>query len=119
VENAVRELKVTYPVAIDSNYAIWRAFNNQYWPAQYLIDARGRIRYHHFGEDDYDEIERAIQDLLKESGAAVIDSNLVSVTGVGIEAPPDSRDERSPRNLSRLSSSRTFLITRKIGQRLA
>jgi len=49
VENAVHDLKVTYPVAIDSNYRIWQAFNNQYWPAQYIVDAKGRIRYHHFG----------------------------------------------------------------------
>ncbi|MGA2098424.1 MAG: redoxin family protein [Candidatus Acidiferrum sp.] len=96
VENAVRDLKVTYPVAIDSNYAIWRAFNNQYWPAQYLIDGKGRIRYHHFGEDDYDKIERAIQELLKENGATGLDTSLAGASGVGIEAPPDIMDERSP-----------------------
>src|SRR6266566_6616297 len=50
VENALRDLKVTYPVAIDSNYRIWQAFNNNYWPAFYVIDGKGRIRYHHFGE---------------------------------------------------------------------
>jgi len=56
VENAVRDLKLTYPVAIDSNHAIWQAFNNEYWPADYFIDGKGRIRYHHFGEGEY-EIE--------------------------------------------------------------
>jgi len=96
VETAVRDLKVTYPVAIDSNYAIWHAFNNQYWPAQYLIDAKGRIRYHHFGEDDYDKIERVIQELLEENGVAGVDTSLVGVSGVGIEAPPDTRDAGSP-----------------------
>ena len=60
VENAVRELKVAYPVAIDSNDRIWQAFNNEYWPAQYLIDGKGRIRYHHFGEGEYVESERLI-----------------------------------------------------------
>ena len=61
-------LKIAYPVAIDNDYAIWRAFNNQYWPAHYFIDAQGRIRHHHFGEGDYDESERVIQQLLAEAG---------------------------------------------------
>ncbi len=69
VENAVRKLKVTFPIAIDSKYAIWQSFNNQAWPAQYLIDGKGRIRYHHFGENDYGDMERTIQELLKENGA--------------------------------------------------
>src|SRR5579862_6870353 len=69
VENAVRNLNVTFPVAIDSKQRIWESFNNQYWPAQYLVDAKGRIRYHHFGESDYGDIERVIQGLLKENGA--------------------------------------------------
>lgn len=96
VENAVRELKVTYPVAIDSNYAIWQAFNNQYWPAQYLIDGKGRVRYHHFGEGEYDNLERVIQELLKENGATPVETTLVSVSGDGVEAPPDFSNERSP-----------------------
>ena len=62
VEAAVRNLNVVFPVAIDSKYAIWQSFNNQAWPAQYLVDAKGRIRYHHFGEGDYGEIERVIQE---------------------------------------------------------
>ena len=57
VEEAVRNLKVTFPVAIDSNYRVWQAFNNQYWPAQYFIDGKGRIRYHHFGEGEYADLE--------------------------------------------------------------
>src|SRR5580700_2087812 len=61
VENAVRELKIGFPVAIDSNHAIWEAFHNQYWPANYIIDGQGRIRYHHFGEGEYGESEREIQ----------------------------------------------------------
>ena len=69
VQNAVRDLNVTYPVAIDSNHRIWDAFNNEYWPADYFIDGNGRIRYHHFGEGDYGESERVIQDLLKANGA--------------------------------------------------
>ena len=95
VANAVRDLKVTFPVAIDSSYRIWRSFDNQYWPAQYLSDANGRIRYHHFGEGSYDEIERAIQELLKENGA-IVGSRMSSVTAVGVEAAPDWTNERSP-----------------------
>src|SRR5690242_851796 len=67
VERAVRDLKVTFPVAIDTNYRIWQAFNNEYWPALYLIDGKGRIRYHYFGEGEYGETERVIQQLLKEN----------------------------------------------------
>jgi thiol-disulfide isomerase/thioredoxin len=87
VENALRDLKVIYPVAIDSNHRIWQAFNNQYWPAQYLIDGKGRIRYHHFGEGEYGEFERVIQALLKENGATGLDTSTVSVSGDGVEAP--------------------------------
>ena len=65
---AIKEMGVDYPVAVDSNYGIWNAFHNQYWPAEYLADAQGRIRYHHFGEGAYDESERAIQALLTEAG---------------------------------------------------
>jgi len=96
VENAVRVLNVTFPVAIDSKYGIWRSFNNEAWPAQYLVDAKGRIRYHHFGEGDYGEIEGVIQELLKESGVTGLASRTVSPSGVGIEAAPDWTDERSP-----------------------
>lgn len=96
VENAVRELKITYPIAIDSNYAIWRAFNNQYWPAQYLIDGKERIRFHHFGEGDYEGLERVIQELLKENGSTGIDESTVSTSATGVEAAPDFENERSP-----------------------
>lgn len=96
VETAARSLEVTYPIAIDSNYAIWQAFSNQYWPAQYLIDGKGRIRFHHFGEGDYAALERVIQELLKENGSTGIDESVVSVSGAGVEAPPDLENERSP-----------------------
>ena len=96
VENAVRTLGVTFPVAIDSKTRIWQSFNNEAWPAQYLVDAKGRIRYHHFGEGDYGGIERIIQQLLKENGATGLASGTTSPPGVGIEAAPDWGDERSP-----------------------
>ncbi len=95
VENAVRELKISFPVAIDSNHLIWQAFQNEYWPADYLIDAKGRIRYRHFGEGNYDESEHAIQTLLRENGAAPESWKPLSISGDGIEAPP-SGDNRSP-----------------------
>ena len=64
----LRDLRIDYPVAIDNDYAIWRAFDNQYWPAHYFIDAQGRIRHHHFGEGEYAESEHVIQQLLAEAG---------------------------------------------------
>jgi thiol-disulfide isomerase/thioredoxin len=96
VEEASRTLHVLYPVAIDSEYKIWNAFKNQYWPAQYLIDARGRIRYRHDGEGEYVELERMIQNLLKENGATGIDGKTVTPLGEGVEAATDLRNVRSP-----------------------
>jgi cytochrome c biogenesis protein CcdA/thiol-disulfide isomerase/thioredoxin len=69
VKAKVKEYGITYPVAIDNNYAIWRNFDNQYWPAHYLIDAKGQVRYTHFGEGSYDTQEKMIQQLLKEAKA--------------------------------------------------
>jgi thiol-disulfide isomerase/thioredoxin len=71
VSKAMRDLGISYPVAVDNQYAIWRAFRNQYWPAHYFIDATGRIRHHHFGEGGYAESERVIQQLLKKRAAPV------------------------------------------------
>ena len=67
VRAKVKEYGITYPVAIDNNYAIWRNFDNQYWPAHYLIDAKGQVRYIHFGEGSYDTQEQMIQQLLQEA----------------------------------------------------
>jgi thiol-disulfide isomerase/thioredoxin len=96
VRAAVSEFKVGYPVAIDNNYAIWRAFYNQYWPAHYFIDTQGRIRHHHFGEGDYDESERVIQQLLAEAGGTDVSTDLVSVNASGAEAASDMGNVRSP-----------------------
>lgn len=96
VEKAVRDLKVTYPVAIDSDYGIWRAFNNEYWPAHYFIDGKGRIRHHHFGEGEYAESEQVIQELLKENGAQISSPGTISVAGAGTEAAYDGANLRSP-----------------------
>ncbi|GAB7532933.1 cytochrome c biogenesis protein DipZ [Pseudomonas sp. 3A(2025)] len=85
VKKATRDLGVNYPVAIDNDYAIWRAFNNQYWPAHYFIDANGNIRYHHFGEGKYDESERVIQQLLREAGHSEVDAGMVKVDATGAQ----------------------------------
>jgi cytochrome c biogenesis protein CcdA/thiol-disulfide isomerase/thioredoxin len=69
VKEQVKKLGITYPVAIDNNYAIWRNFDNQYWPAHYLIDAKGQVRYSHFGEGRYEAQEQMIQQLLQEAKA--------------------------------------------------
>jgi thiol-disulfide isomerase/thioredoxin len=95
VEQALRDLKVSYPVALDSDYRIWQAFNNQYWPAFYFVDGKGRIRYHHFGEGEYGECERVIQELLKEDGAIGWGDGIVSISASGVEAAPGT-DVQSP-----------------------
>jgi cytochrome c biogenesis protein CcdA/thiol-disulfide isomerase/thioredoxin len=79
VKQAVHDLKISYPVALDNDYAIWRAFDNQYWPAHYFVDAEGHIRYHHFGEGDYDGSERVIQQLLAEAGHSGLSTGVVTV----------------------------------------
>jgi cytochrome c biogenesis protein CcdA/thiol-disulfide isomerase/thioredoxin len=96
VAKAVRDLKITYPVAIDSNYAIWKAFHNQYWPAHYFIDANGNIRGHHFGEGEYDKSEQLIQQLLKEKNSSVQTRGTVKICAVGAQAPADFNDVQSP-----------------------
>jgi len=96
VEKAVRDLKINYPVAIDSDYRIWQAFHNQYWPAHYFIDGKGQIRFHHFGEGEYDRSERVIQALLKENGAQLLSVSATAVSGIGAEAASDLANDRSP-----------------------
>jgi hypothetical protein len=90
------ELHIDYPVAVDNDYKIWRAFDNEYWPAHYFIDAQGHIRYHHFGEGDYDESERVIQRLLAEAGDAGFSTDIVSVSAHGAEAASDGGVVKSP-----------------------
>jgi cytochrome c biogenesis protein CcdA/thiol-disulfide isomerase/thioredoxin len=96
VKKAVADLGIAYPVAIDNDYAIWRAFGNQYWPAHYFIDAQGRIRHHHFGEGEYDQSERVIQQLLDEAGKTSRATGLVAVKATGAEAASDSAHSLSP-----------------------
>jgi thiol-disulfide isomerase/thioredoxin len=98
VRREVKALRVDYPVAVDSEYVIWRAFNNNYWPALYFIDAQGRVRHHHFGEGSYEQSEMVIQRLLAEAGAGGIADDLVSVDALGFEAAADWASLKSPEN---------------------
>jgi cytochrome c biogenesis protein CcdA/thiol-disulfide isomerase/thioredoxin len=93
VKTAAADLKVRYPIALDNDFAIWKAFDNQYWPAHYLIDAQGRIRYHHFGEGNYAETEQMIRRLLTEAGDMVTDKTVrVKATGDAQAADTASLD---------------------------
>jgi cytochrome c biogenesis protein CcdA/thiol-disulfide isomerase/thioredoxin len=96
VTKAMKDLGINYPVAIDNEFKIWRAFNNEYWPAHYFADAQGRIRYHHFGEGAYAESERVIQQLLHEAGAAKVAGGLISAQAEGVQMAPDSDAVQSP-----------------------
>jgi cytochrome c biogenesis protein CcdA/thiol-disulfide isomerase/thioredoxin len=92
VKKAVDDFKIDYPVAIDNDYKIWRAFENSYWPAHYLIDAKGQIRYHHFGEGNYRQTEQAIEDLLREAGSDMAATAPVTPDAKGAEASPDLKN---------------------------
>ena len=99
IDNVVaqtRALDVRYPVAVDSSYGVWRAFANHYWPALYVADAEGRIRYHHFGEGEYAMAEMVIQQLLIDAGAEDVDPSLVDVEPRGLEVAADWARLRSP-----------------------
>jgi thiol-disulfide isomerase/thioredoxin len=108
VRKAAKDMRVDYPIAIDSDYKIWRAFNNEYWPALYFVDAQGRIRHHQFGEGDYEESERAIQQLLAEAGVDGIGHSLVSVDASGAEAAADWDNLKSPENYVGYERTKNF-----------
>lgn len=95
VRRAASAIGVDHPIALDSRRAVWTAFRNSYWPALYFIDAQGRVRHRHFGEGDYEQSERVLQQLLKEAGAEV-GSDLVTIEPSGAEAPADWKNLRSP-----------------------
>jgi thiol-disulfide isomerase/thioredoxin len=96
VREAAKDLVVEYPIALDSDYGIWRAFDNHYWPAVYIADVQGRIRHHQFGEGGYEECERIIQALLREAGGDGVGDGLVSVADDGLEAQADWANLGSP-----------------------
>jgi cytochrome c biogenesis protein CcdA/thiol-disulfide isomerase/thioredoxin len=96
VRRAVEELGIAYPVALDNDYAVWQAFNNQFWPAHYFIDATGSIRAHHFGEGGYEESEQIIRQLLTEAGAENLPGDVIALNAQGAQAPPDQDNIQSP-----------------------
>jgi thiol-disulfide isomerase/thioredoxin len=96
VQKAITKFGITYPVALDNDYKIWNGFSNQAWPAHYFIDAKGRVRYEHFGEGEYEQSERWIQQLLKEANAKPMAATVAAVHGQGVEAAADMNDVRSP-----------------------
>ncbi len=96
VVNAAKKLGINYPIAIDNDYRIWRAFDNQYWPAHYFIDAKGHLRYEHFGEGEYARSEQVIQQLLREAGAKSVDSAISQVQGQGVAQAASNQGAVSP-----------------------
>ena len=98
VRRAIRQMRIEYPIVIDNDYSIWRAFKNHYWPALYFIDAHGRVRQHHFGEGEYGRSEMAIQRLLAEAGVGGPRDGVVSVDASGVETAADWDNLRSPEN---------------------
>jgi thiol-disulfide isomerase/thioredoxin len=96
VRRAADEMHVGYPIAVDSDYGVWRAFANRYWPAVYIADADGRIRHHHFGEGGYAECEMVVQRLLRDAGRDEVADDVVSVAAEGFEAQADWANLQSP-----------------------
>lgn len=109
VTKAVKDLGIDYPVAIDNDYRIWRAFDNQYWPAHYFADAQGRIRYQHFGEGEYAESERVIQQLLREAGNAQVTGGLIQAEAKGVQQAADMNEVRSPETYVGYQRSENFV----------
>lgn len=95
---AVKDMRVEYPIAVDSEHAIWRGFHNQYWPALYFVDAKGKIRHQQFGEGAYGQSEKVIQKLLVEDGVAEVRNELVSVDSSGAEVQADWKHLQSGEN---------------------
>ena len=108
VVEAVKDLNVEFPVALDPDFVVWNAFANRYWPAVYIADAEGRIRHHQFGEGGYEECERVIQQLLREAGGEGITDDLISVTPEGIEAQADWGTLGSPETYVGYQQGRNF-----------
>ncbi|MDR3575291.1 MAG: thioredoxin family protein [Anaerolineaceae bacterium] len=110
VRRAAKAMRVDYPIAIDNDYKIWRAFNNHYWPALYLADAQGRIRYHQFGEGEYEMSEMIIQRLLIDAGMSGITHELVSADAHGAEVAADWQNLNSPENYLGYERTENFAL---------
>ena len=112
---AVKDMRIDYPVVVDNNYDIWRAFNNQYWPALYFIDAQGRVRHHHFGEGSYEQSEMILQELLREAGAGDVSRDLVKVDARGLDAAADWGNLKSPENYLGFRADRELCVAGRRG----
>jgi thiol-disulfide isomerase/thioredoxin len=110
---AVKDMRVDYPVAIDSDNAIWNAFKNEYWPALYFVDAQGRIRHHQFGEGGYEQSERIIQQLLADAGASGVGRDMVVVNPSGAEVAADWDNLRSSENYVGQERTEGFVSPRR------
>jgi thiol-disulfide isomerase/thioredoxin len=108
VRQAITQIGVAYPVAVDNDFAIWRAFGNEYWPALYVFDSRGRLRHQVFGEDGYVEAERVIRQLLEEAGRRDPDARPTVVDARGVEKAADWKNLRSPENYVGLRRTENF-----------
>ena len=107
-ESTPNDMRIDYPIAVDNEHVIWRAFKNQYWPALYFIDAQGRVRHHHFGEGAYEQSEMIIRGLLAETGTGGIDRDPVPVDARGIEAAADWGSLKSPENYVGFERTQNF-----------
>ena len=108
VRRAAKDMKIAYPIAVDSDREIWRAFNNDFWPALYFVDSQGRIRYHYLGEGQYEHSERIIQELLAEAGVAGFDRKPVSVHPRGAEVAADLGSLKSPETYAGTEQAQNF-----------
>jgi thiol-disulfide isomerase/thioredoxin len=116
VRKAVKDLGVTYPVPMDNDYKIWRSLNNQYWPADYFIDATGRVRFHHFGEGGYEESEKQIRTLLEEANHTPLPQAATKIAANGMEAPSDTNDVRSPETYVGYARAQNFASPEGLNQ---
>ena len=114
---ARKTMRLDYPIAIDNDHVIWRAFNNNAWPALYFVDATGHIRHHQLGEGNYDRAELVIQQLLSEMGIRVSLAGFASVDARGAEAPGDWNSLRSPETYVGYERSESFAIARRCGNK--
>jgi hypothetical protein len=107
----VKQIGVSYPVAVDNDFAIWRAFGNEYWPALYIFDSKGRLRHQVFGEDGYEEADQVIRKLLAEAGQTGLDSRTTVVDGQSFEKAADWKDLRSGENYVGLRRTENLVST--------
>jgi methionine-S-sulfoxide reductase len=109
VRAAMTKIGIDYPVALDNDMAIWKAFNNKFWPAHYFVDAQGQIRGHHFGEGKYGKSEREIRRLLTEAGAKNLPEPLDDAAGTGVAAPADTASVASPETYVGYARAENFI----------